>query len=56
MVPPDRPLADCVADLRAKIGAVPLDNNDILLLALDEISRTITHEELAYSTGKPCAT
>jgi len=50
----DRPLAARLAEVRAKVGAAQLDDDDLLLLAFEEISRTTTYEERAYGAGRPC--
>jgi hypothetical protein len=49
-------LAGQAAQLRARAGAAPLSDDDLFVLALDEITRTTTYQERAYGTGSSCAT
>jgi hypothetical protein len=50
----EQPLAERAAAARAKSGAEMLTDDDLLALALDEISRTITYEERSYGAGRSC--
>ncbi len=43
-----------VAALQKKTGNARLSDDDLLLLAYEEISRTTTHEEQSYHPDLPC--
>jgi hypothetical protein len=44
-----------VEALRARLGSLMLGDDDLLLLAYEEISRTTTYEEQAYHADRSCA-
>ena len=46
---------EAVRQAKLKCGTAPLSDEDQLLLAFEEISRTVTYEELHYGTGQSCA-
>ncbi len=41
-------LIESVEDIRRRIGSVMLSDDDLILLALEEIARTTTYEEQSY--------
>ncbi|MCU0610091.1 MAG: hypothetical protein MUF22_10040 [Chitinispirillaceae bacterium] len=50
--PPDFAFIRLVNETRQKIGRQQLDDNDLVILACEEISRTFTHEEKNYAAGR----
>jgi hypothetical protein len=50
----DSGLLRSVAALQKKAGTVRLSDDDLLLLAYEEISRTTTYEEQSYHPDRPC--
>jgi hypothetical protein len=51
---PEPSFAAAVATAKKKCGSMRLTNEELLLLACDEISRTTTWEERSYATGGSC--
>jgi hypothetical protein len=45
---------EAVAIALSKAGRTVLGDDDLLLLACEEISRTTTYEELNYTSGTSC--
>ena len=43
-----------VAATRQRIGSIMLADDDLLLLAFEEIARTTTYEEQSYRADRPC--
>ena len=41
-------LAALIADAKNRVGSVELSDDDMLLLLADELTRTVTREELGY--------
>jgi hypothetical protein len=46
--PRDPVFLKSVDSVTRKMGKKPLDDDDLMLLACEEISRTVTHEEKNY--------
>jgi hypothetical protein len=46
--PRDTEFLKAVDTVTRKMGKKPLDDDDLVLLACEEISRTVTHEEKDY--------
>jgi hypothetical protein len=46
--PRDPAFLESVDVVTRKMGKKPLDDDDLILLACEEISRTVTHEEKNY--------
>lgn len=50
----DVPFTEALSLTRGKVGRFALDDDDLLLLACEEISHTTTYEEKNYTTGSAC--
>jgi len=47
-------LSDAVAKVKKRVARVPLSDGDLLILACEEITRSVSYEEMQYCSGKPC--